>query len=689
MNELEQFYDNFMQEIYTAADVGEDFKESQFFTKSMEYIIEEGVVEDYYHLPFRHKSLGMKVDGYDLIEDREILTIFICDFNDDYILKTLTQSDIEINIKRVTKFINQTIYKELHRDLEETSPGYEIAYFLYTNQHRFNSINIILTSNKVLSDRVKKLPSNEIENYKVNYSIWDIKRFYDIESSKNKKEALFIDFEDEFKVTIPTLPAHISTSPYHSFLCVLNGDILADLYGKYGARLLESNVRSFLQLRGNVNKGIRKTINENPSMFFAYNNGITATAEDIELNHENQIKKLKNFQIVNGGQTTASLFNTRKNDHALLKDIFIQMKLTIINDEHINEVVPNISRFSNTQNKVSEADFFSNDIYHIRIEEKSRRIWAPAKEGELKKTKWFYERARGQYQEFQSKLTATKKNEFKEIYPNSQKFSKTDLAKFLMVWEEKPHIVSSGAQKNFVEFGKLIVPRWNKNDKEFNDLYYQHLIAKIIIFKTCDKIIFKESWYGGYKANIIAYTLSTISFLLNKEKKNINFTQIWKMQEIDTYFIQELKHISKFINTYILNRPENYTNISEWCKKDICWTKLQNILTNTEEISLSSNFLNSLVSQEEVKYEEKEAKKEQQIDNLMELLKKLYQLPSQTWLEIIQWGDHKNILSPQQKQLLNLIPSGKYPSDKQSKKIIETILFLEDEGMTSIWGVSN
>ncbi|CAA6818307.1 MAG: FIG01232333: hypothetical protein [uncultured Sulfurovum sp.] len=685
MSEYEEFYNDFMQEIYVASDIGEDFKENQFFTKSMEYIIEEGVVEDYYHLPFRHKSLGMKVDGYYYIEDREILTIFICDFNDDYILKTLTQTDIETSIRRVTKFINQSVYQKLYSELEETSPGYEIAYFLYKSQLRYKSINIVLVSNKVLSSRVKKLPSFKIKEYEVNSSVWDMKRFYEIESSKTKKETLLIDFQDEFNTTIPALPAHILTSPYHSYLCVLNGDILADLYEKYGARLLESNVRSFLQLRGNVNKGIRKTINENPNMFFAYNNGITATAEDIELDDSNKIKRLKNFQIVNGGQTTAALFNTRKSDKTPLNNIFVQMKLTIIHDDKINDVVPNISRFSNTQNKVSEADFFSNDMYHIRMEEKSRRIWTPVKDGELKKTKWFYERARGQYLELQSKLTPTKKKEFKEIHPNAQKFSKTDLAKFLMVWEEKPHIVSRGAQKNFIEFGKLIVPLWNKNDKEFNDLYYQHSIAKIIIFKTCDRIVFKESWYGGYKANIVAYTLSTVSFLIKQEKKSIDFSSIWKQQEINTIFISELKSISRYINNYITNTPEKFTNVSEWCKKDTCWIKLQDILISTNKLKLTNEFLDSLVSKEKVKYEEQEAKKEQKIDNSMELLKKMYKLSFDTWQDIIRWGSEKKLLDSSQIQLLSLIPSRKYPSDKQSKKIIEIILYLEDEGMKSVW----
>lgn len=264
-------------------------------------------------------------------------------------------------------------------------------------------------------------------------------------------------------------------------------------------------------------------------------------------------------------------------------------------------------------------------------------------------------------------------------------FSKTDLAKYLMVWENKPHIVSRGAQKNFLEFGKIIVPRWNKGDQEFNDMYFMHAMAKIMIFKSCDYMVFREEWYGGYKANIVAYTLSTLSYLLEKNKKNIDFTAIWKMQEIPAYFRRELQYISKFINTYIINTPENFTNVSEWCKKDICWTKLQDILNHTDKLVLSDEFLDQMITKEETKYEEKEAKKEQKIDNAMELLKKMIKLSPDTWKEMIQWGISKNLLAQNQIQFLSLIPSGKFPSDKQSKKILETILYLENEGMKSVW----
>jgi len=685
MSSIEEFYNDLMQQIYASADAGEDYKVSQFFDNTMEYLIEDGVVQDYTYLPYKKTGSGMRVDGYELIEDREILNLFICDYEEGDVSATLTRSDIDKSVKRVIKFFTQSVEKELYRDLEETRPGYAISRFLYENQTKFHTVNIIVVSNKLLSKLVKELPSNKLEGYNVSYDIWDIGRFYEIETSKNRKETLIVDLKKDFNTSIPSLPAHISASPYPSYLSVVSGDLLSKLYETYGSKLLESNVRSFLQFRAKINKGIRKTINEEPEMFFAYNNGITATAEEVELNEKNELVKIKNFQIVNGGQTTASLFNTKKADKVDLSDIFVQMKLTVINDEKVNDIVPNIAKYANTQNKVSDADFFSNDIYHIRMEEKSRRIWAPAKEGELKGTKWFYERARGQYLEVQSKLTDAKKREFKVIHPKSQMFTKTDLAKYLMVWENKPQIVSRGAQKNFKAFGELIVPRWNKNDKEFNDLYFMHTVAKIIIFKACDYMVYREPWYGGYKANIVAYTLSTLSYLLEKEKKNIDFTAIWKIQEIPADFLRELQNISKFINGYIVNTPENFTNVSEWCKKDICWTKLKDILDHADQLVLSDEFLKHMITKEEMKYEEKEAKKEQKTDNAVELLKKMFKLSPITWEEIIQWGIEKNLLAQNQIQFLNLIPSGKYPSDKQSKKILETILYLEDEGMKSVW----
>jgi hypothetical protein len=159
---------------------------------------------------------------------------------------------------------------------------------------------------------------------------------------------------------------------YDCYLAIIPGEVLAKLYKEYSNELLESNVRAFLGQAGTFNKGIRDTIRTKPQMFLPYNNGITATAERVEtqiIDNQLVITKLNDFQIVNGGQTTASLFHTqRKFKDADLSKIYVQMKLTVIKDkEQKNIEVPNISRFANSQNKVTELDLSSNNPYLINL----------------------------------------------------------------------------------------------------------------------------------------------------------------------------------------------------------------------------------------------------------------------------------------------------------------------------------
>ena len=243
------------------------------------------------------------------------------------------------------------------------------------------------------------------------------------------RETIEIDFEEKFKMLIPCIE-NSSSDKYSVYLAILNGEILASLYDEFRDRLLEKNVRSFLQVKGNVNKGIRDTLRVEPDMFLAYNNGISVTAESVKIvrdeNGKPSIKSIRDMQIVNGGQTTASIFNARndrKNSIDLSK-VYVQMKLSVIQSaEMMDEIVPRISTFANTQNKVQIADFSANDPFHRRIEELSRTIWAPT-QGGLKPRNWFYERARGQYADMLSRETTTRrKKDYKEEHPL---FTKTD-----------------------------------------------------------------------------------------------------------------------------------------------------------------------------------------------------------------------------------------------------------------------
>lgn len=282
----------------------------------------------------------------------------------------------------------------------------------------------------------------------VEYRIWDMERFYRLFSASEGREEIEIDFNDYLEGGIPCLSANAGDSEdCKSYLCTVPGDVIADLYDQYGSRLLEGNVRSFLGKRG-VNKNIRNTVLNEPERFFVYNNGLAATA--VEADVENgKLLRAKDLQIVNGGQTTATLFSARKTSGADLSKVSVLMKLTQVNPESAAEIVPLISRSANSQNKVNPADFFSTHEYHIRLEQISRRKFAPAKDGAQHETHWFYERARGQYIQATMNMTKAEERKFAAQNPKDQIITKTDLAKVLNSWKGFPHIVSKGAESNF------------------------------------------------------------------------------------------------------------------------------------------------------------------------------------------------------------------------------------------------
>jgi hypothetical protein len=160
------------------------------------------------------------------------------------------------------------------------------------------------------------------------------------------------------------------------------------------------------------------------------------------------------------------------------------MKLSIAPSERAINVVPKISEYANSQNRVNAADFFANHPFHVRVEEFSCRIFAPWPDGTFRESKWYYERARGQYQDARGLLSATQRKKFDLEYPKSQLVSKTDLAKYLNLWRGAPDTVSKGAQKDFAAFAGAIGRDWTKQADEFNEDFYRHSIAKGIVFKS-------------------------------------------------------------------------------------------------------------------------------------------------------------------------------------------------------------
>ncbi|MDE0511011.1 MAG: AIPR family protein [Gammaproteobacteria bacterium] len=681
---VHDFFHDFRQELLAGTEAEGQFQLAEFMESITEELTETGFVEGFDFCHYRAQR-GMRVDGY-WFNDENALYLFIADFDNRDELLSLTRTEVEATFKRVTNFFEASRNRELYRELEETSPEYGLSREIADRKGQILSVNFFLLSERVLSDRLQILDDNVIADTPATYAIWDISRLQRQRASRGHKEPLDIDFQEMFDTGISCLRADLGLDSYQSYLIVIPGEILSTLYEKHGSRLLEQNVRSFLQARGKVNRGIRTTIISEPNNFFAYNNGITATAQEVETIENGtglQIMRIRDLQIVNGGQTTASLFHTRRKDKASLERIFVQMKLSVIDPEESEKMVPLISQYANTQNRVSAADFYSNHPFHIRMEEFSRRIWAPVKHGEQRETKWFYERARGQYADAQSKMTPSEQRRFKAEYPRFQMFAKTDLAKFENVWEDHPKWVNLGAQKNFVQFAGRIARQWDKSPDTFNEFYYRRAITRAIVFRRTEKLISAQSWYdGGYRANIVAYTIAVIREICERQQKTVDFSVIWNTQEPSQILIDSLVVAAKFVNERIVHPPSGISNVTEWCKKDACWTGLQSDI-DILKATLPAGFWDELISFDEKDEKMREAKKTQKIDNGIDAQKKSLEIGAEQWSTIFQGLSEKGDLSPKEAGILKIaqqIPA-RIPSEKQSMILMDILDKARAEGL--------
>jgi hypothetical protein len=574
--ELTRFIVGLHQEVITNSEGSSSegnegaFREDEFTRLMIDYLIDAGEIED--GSVCYHSARGIKVNGYHLQVDEGRLDLFVSIYNQSPTLLTVRKDATDNTFKQLINFLSK-VYKGYHQQIEEASITFDMAQLIHSQRKNLSHVRFFLFTDGITTQQSKNSQVKDGVNY--SFNIWDLRRTYRCVTSGQKREAIEIDFKAQYDIIIPCLAMPESQADYNAYIAIIPGEILQKIYSEYGSRLLERNVRSFLQAKGNVNKGIRQTILKEPHRFLAYNNGISATAEDVRLvdlpSGGQGIAWIRDFQIVNGGQTTASLYQAVRKDKADISGIFVQTKLTVVDRERIDEIVPLISRYANNQNKVSEADFSANDPFHIRIEELSRTIWTPATDGTQRQTRWFYERARGQYADAKNReLTPAKQKAFASANPTSQKFAKTDLAKFEHTWNQLPHIVSLGAQKNFAKFTVALA---EKNHPEPDETYFTNLIAKAILFKEAEKIVQNEQ-FGGYRANIVTYTLA---YLSETSQERIDLDATWKQQSITPEIEESIRVVSRQIHQIITNPPDG-RNVTEWCKKEACWHSVQSNL---------------------------------------------------------------------------------------------------------------
>lgn len=512
-----------------------------------------------------------EVHAYAADADDDLLTLYLFIEKEGDEPTSIQKADVEGAYRRMQLFVKLASSGQLDAIVEPSQPVNELVKLLKEKDNPNLRILFSVVTNGLMSDRASGSVDDESKD------TWDILRLYRAFGVGVSRDPINVDFQGNYGGSLPCLVTPPAADGLQVYLTRIRGDVLARLYERYRSRLLERNVRSFLQFAGKVNQGIKDTIESQPDRFLPYNNGISVTAAMVVTKPATDglayIDVVDDFQIVNGGQTTASLAScARRGD---VSAIFVQMKLTVVPKNKLDEVVPLISQYANTQNTIQAADFKANHPYHIAVEKQSRDSWTHPNANSSRGTRWFYERSRGQYLNEKTRFADAGRRRFEQENPRAQKFSKTDLAKYLMSWDQYPQKVSLGAQKNFMQFMNLI----DRENRPLPDApEFKRIVALAMLFKRAEKL-YGELGFAGYRAQVSSYTLAMLSY---RFKKHLEWRIFAETNMVPESFVEMMRSLMITANNIITNPPPRWSNMSEWCKKEECWMAI--LQANTEEI---------------------------------------------------------------------------------------------------------
>lgn len=692
--ELHEFRKDFLEDIKADAHASGEGSCASFVSSFARYLEEADYLLDFTSSYFEgtgKQNRKLRVDGYSYDEFDNTMYLIIADYDVLDEDRILTKSGANQLQSRLINFVDYALTSNLHREIEMSRPCSDLVDLLRAKRDDIRRYQLLIFSTASIGSTIRKLDASTINGIPSECQIWGIERLFQLCGSDTGRDILEINFKDFSSEGIPCLEASgASTEDFESYLAIIPGTLLADLYDKYGSSLLEGNVRSFLSTKVAVNKKIRTTILQQPERFFAYNNGISATAADVQFDrteHGLSLISARDFQIINGGQTTASLSSARYNyrGKANLDVIYVQMKLTVISHSLENEaattLVQNISRSSNSQNKVSDADFFSTHPFHVQMERCSQRLGARGTGGLQFETKWFYERARGQYLQKQMRMTPGEKKKFLLQHPKNQLITKTDLAKVRNTWDGLPHLVSKGAQTNFIDFAQKISTAWEKDEGlHFGDKYFQESVALCLLFRFTEKMVPRQDWYQqGYRANIVTYTIALLHKLVKEkyQKKDLDLMRIWTRQVIPNAIQLALTELTELVYDKITDPQRGIENVTQWCKRDACWLSVQNI-----SYELPSEIEDCLIGQDDMRAIARDAKLDRRIEIEADVMTKVVEITADEWRTVSDFAIAKKMISQDELSALRIacqLPL-RVPTPTQCKKLVSLLDRLYEEG---------
>jgi len=573
----------------------------------------------------------------------------------------------------------------LTANIEESRPLWALARRIQTAS-RPTALRLNVVSDRTVNERLREIAGDETrEKVPVTFQIWDISRLKRIHDAASARDDLIVDFTGLLDGGLPVLSASVGSGDYDAYLAVLPGETLADIYIRHGSRLLEGNVRTFLGRGGNVNKGIAKTVAQEPQKFFAYNNGVAATASAITTARGPGgalvVTSATDLQIVNGAQTTASLAMARREDRNSLSSVFVPMKLSVVTPDVAGDLIPQISRFANSQNGVRPSDFFANHPFHRRMEEASRRILAPATSGSQVQTHWYYERARGQYLNDQVGMNSAQRNRFLLMNPRRQVLTKTDLAKAACCFDLEPDVACKGAEKAFVAFAEKITKEWadEKNRTTYGDDWFRAAVARIILFRASESVVSKAPWYeGGYRAQIVAYSCMRLAGLALELGSGLNYLKIWAQQFAGTVLEEQLLIIGERMTHVLRSPPLAGQNIGEWAKQQAC----RKIALETR-VNTVADFEDWVGTGGEQRSQERDARRTRRVQDGLDVLKQVLEHDANYWISARQFCRVRGMLTPEEEKAL--IPACQIPKKIPTDRQAACLMLLVEKALDAGW----
>lgn len=725
--DYQEYKKDFLTELRNESAISGSETEDEFLDRTLDILSEYDELSDTVRIGMGDKKGRggrlMRLDGYGFDETDRSLVLIISDFQDSFSPDNLTMTRVDELYWRLYYFLDEVCHGDISDYFDDSDDIIKIArlikrrmiattdeserllkvkFYILTNKElgtRLLKANLLETSIRKTKGKTKKTKSTkkikkaDFDDKPLEINLWHLERFFEMEN-QNSNDPIVIDFEKDYPELgfdgIPCIKGEIGENlGYDAYIAIIPGKVLASIYIEHGSKVLEGNVRAFLGTGGSrsVNSGIKRTINNDPTKFFTYNNGIATTAADVEVNEMDgylKITKIVDLQIINGGQTTASLAEAvLKKTNVDLEGVFVPMKLTVIEDRETenedgirfyDQMVQSIAKYANSQNKVTAADLFSNEPFHIWMEKISKKHLAPPKQYPIP-TGWYYERSRKRYLQEQVKLKGEEVKRFTAKYPKKQIINKEQLAIYLTTIDCKPHIVSKGKNWVIKEFGAFVSEEYKKHKDEFNELFFEKCVCAAIIYRTVDNYLEnnKDSakkptgfWYktGGYKLNIVPYTISKIISSI-PSGYSLNWKRIWDTQMISPAFMREVEKLTCLTNDFICD--SNGIIVTEYCKKLSTWENFR----DHYKYNLSDEFISELIPVSIMREEVKAAKSNQKEKNDLQIVTEIIALGYDYWNQVYSVGTQKSLLSFQEKtavlSVMDMAKSGMIPATRDGK----------------------